>query len=185
MQRPVYLAAAKLLKGRQRRRVLDVGCGYPIKLNDVIVPLAERVVALDQPSVVERFGRSFPRIAFAAADLERPSIQGKFDLIICSDVVEHLIDPQPCVDFIRDSLSPDGYAVISTPERDLLRGADATASPKREHVREWNQEELANWLKSSGFIVIDHRVVHGAAFSLRQWLRGRWRRTCQVVVLRR
>ncbi|MGH7342468.1 MAG: class I SAM-dependent methyltransferase [Candidatus Rokuibacteriota bacterium] len=163
-QYEVYRAARRLLLGRPvgRRRVCDIGCGHPAKLRELLEPVADGIVGVDQPTVVDRLAAHPPTIEFRAMDLEAPDVSGlhgTFDLVVCADVVEHLLDPDPCVRFLGALLRPDGIAVVSTPERDVMRGPECMTSPKPVHVREWNAQEFAEYLGTHGFTVRRHALL--------------------------
>lgn len=161
-QYPVYMLAKDLILRTGARRVVDVGCGVATKLELLHrqLPTVE-FVGIDQPNAIAfcqqryRFGR------WLVDDLERPhaDLSGLAgDLVICSDVIEHLGDPDVLLRYLKLCVRPGGAILLSTPERDALRGRACTSSPNKYHVREWNGTELRTYLEQSGF-----RVV-------RQWL---------------
>ena len=118
----------------------DVGCGYPTKLALLEEELAS-VTLFDQPTMEALIMQDFPGRRFVPVNLENPTATGeRYDLVVCADVLEHLIDPDPCVAFLREMVGVGGFLVVSTPERDILRGKDCVASPKLEHVREWTKD---------------------------------------------
>ncbi len=43
------------------------------------------------------------------------SIKERYDLIICADVLEHLVDPESCLEFLKGRLSRGGKLLISIP----------------------------------------------------------------------
>jgi len=50
-----------------------------------------------------------------------PSPDNSLDIVLSSEVVEHLPDPMPALKEMRQVLKPGGYAVITTPNpRNLL-----------------------------------------------------------------
>jgi 2-polyprenyl-3-methyl-5-hydroxy-6-metoxy-1,4-benzoquinol methylase len=138
-------------------RLMDVGCGPPLKLRRVLGDDAREVVLVDQPGLANLAGEILPQARFIGADLERIDlgVPGAFDVILCVDVLEHLVSPERCLEFIRAHLLPSGTALLSTPERDVLRGTDCDRSPKAEHVREWNAREFAAWITKRGFDVVE------------------------------
>jgi hypothetical protein len=70
-------------------------------------------------------------------------------LVICSDVIEHLVNPTELLRFLYDTAA---VTLLSTPERDLSRGTDHWGPPQNEaHVREWNLAELHALLEDFGF----------------------------------
>jgi 2-polyprenyl-3-methyl-5-hydroxy-6-metoxy-1,4-benzoquinol methylase len=44
-----------------------------------------------------------------------PFEDGQFDLVICIAVLEHVLEPQRCVDEIHRVLAPDGLVYTTTP----------------------------------------------------------------------
>jgi len=53
---------------------------------------------------------------------------------------------------------------LSTPERDIFRGESCAYSPNKFHIREWNFEELENYLLSRGFYVVEHFLQYPIRF---------------------
>lgn len=92
-------------------RVLDVGCwaGY------VAAAVAARgydVTGIDRP------GTPFPEgISVVSADLDRglSPLEGRFDIILCADVLEHLRDPVQLLRECRRRLMPEGVLLASLP----------------------------------------------------------------------
>jgi len=92
-------------------RVLDVGCagGY---ISEILTARGFAVTGVDMP------GTPFPEsIRFVAADLDNglPALDGRFDTIICADVLEHLRDPLRMLEQCRERLAPGGALVASLP----------------------------------------------------------------------
>lgn len=158
-QYDVYRVAADLMRGPDVSSVLDVGCGPPVKLASLLPAKPLTVHLVDQAQSAPLAARLLPAATFTAANLETVDLDlgRRFDLAICADVIEHLVDPDPCLRFIRRHLSPGGLLLISTPERDILRGRDCRSCPHPMHVREWNHEEFARFLRSRNWQVISHR----------------------------
>jgi len=155
-QYDVYLIAAELMREPGVSFVLDVGSGPPAKLASLLPPKPPLVHLVDQAEAAPLAARMLPGAAFTAADLETidADLGRRFDLVIFADVVEHLRDPDPCLRFIQRHLSPGGRLLISTPERDILRGRDCRVCPHPDHVREWNSEEFARFLESRGWRIL-------------------------------
>lgn len=148
-QRHVYARAARLVRERALRSVLDVGCGPATKLAELVAPVCPDIAGIDQPSAIAAALRLGVPGAFRAVDLERPEsvdVWRTFDLIIFSDVIEHLLDPGPCLALIRRFCHAGSLVLVSTPDRARLRGRSCMASEKPEHVREWTGPELRRYL---------------------------------------
>ena len=93
------------------RRVLDVGCaiGY---ISEILAQRGFAVTSIDWPNSPHP-----PTVEFAGADLDNglPPLRGKFDYIICADVLEHLRAPVELLKECRERLAPGGVLVGSLP----------------------------------------------------------------------
>ena len=76
-------------------------------------------------------------------------------MVICSDVIEHLIDPESLIENLRSWLDYSPILILTTPERDLVRGPKDLGPPTNpSHVREWSLTELQGWLKFHGLNIL-------------------------------
>lgn len=153
----VYAFAANLVQERSIGAVLDVGCGTAAKLVEHLAPVTE-IYGIDQPSAASFCRDRYKCPRFFADDFEAPQLDLKqdFRLIICSDVIEHVTNPDVLLNYIRRFCSPDSLVLLSTPDRDRLRGRNSLRSPKAEHVREWNYAEFGDYVRSRGFEIVRH-----------------------------
>jgi ubiquinone/menaquinone biosynthesis C-methylase UbiE len=102
------LARLLLARPPDRRRVLVVGCGDGSAGYGVVAEVeGTRWLETD----VSLAGRA--RIVCDASDL--PFEDGQFDLVICIAVLEHVLEPQRCVDEMHRVLADDGLIYATTP----------------------------------------------------------------------
>jgi SAM-dependent methyltransferase len=92
-------------------RALDVGCasGY---LTDLLAARGYRVTAIDRHNAAPAGAAEFH---FADLDKGLPALAGRFDYIICADVLEHLRDPLQLLFDMRERLTPEGALLLSLP----------------------------------------------------------------------
>jgi SAM-dependent methyltransferase len=158
-QLPVYSKCASLIN--EHNSVLDLGCGHGVKLRDFINPICTNIVGVDFQHSIDYCKSNHDFGEWFVDNIEDPLYLGrKFDLIICSDVIEHLNDPNNLFDYLRVHSHKDTMIVLSTPERDLHHGENHIGPPmNKTHVREWNASELKAYIEYSGYEVLSHDIV--------------------------
>lgn len=158
-QREVYLAALELMKSNGFESVIDVGCGSGYKLIQYFKEY--ETLGLELPETLEWLRKEYPDHKWEASDF---SIRGKYetDVVICSDVIEHLVSPDELLEFLKSIKCQ--YYVISTPDRDLMyrewkrRYRRHFGPPKNKtHMREWNFEEFGEYI-GSHFKIVKHEI---------------------------
>ena len=103
--------------------VLDVGCGNG-SLSLPIASLGYRVVGVDvDPGSIEhaRQVNPFPNARFELVNSDRLELPERFDLVVCSEVLEHLHNPMSLIRAIAEAMEPDGLAIITVPNGQGLR----------------------------------------------------------------
>lgn len=98
--------AAKRLAGRDDARVLDIGCGEKPYL-PFFSPFASEYVGID---VAEG-----PKVDVVAPAEELPFPDSSFDLVLCTQALEHVADPGAVLTEIHRVLTPGGTALVSVP----------------------------------------------------------------------
>lgn len=170
----VYEFAKTLICKYKANSILDIGCGYGIKLKKIILPVCNNIVGVDVKHAIDfckrehNFGRWFED------DIEKPefALDQKFDIIICSDVIEHLLDPDKLLNYIKRYCHKNTHVIISTPARDLLKGKNGFGPPiNKAHVREWSRSEFRRYVSNRGFTVMKHFLVGEANLNLYEIIR--------------
>lgn len=153
----IYEYASQLFNERGFSSLLDIGSGPGTKLKLQFDLEKLDLVLIDQPGMRDIINKTIGAQEYYGLNIESDSIKlgRKFEMIICADVIEHLANPDSLLDLIKVHLQENGICIISTPDRDLRRGKSNLKSPNKEHVREWNNEELNQYLVSSGFKVLE------------------------------
>jgi len=159
----VYKAANRIIKNLDNPSVLDIGCGAAIKLKRLISSYSKQITCMDSFGVEKICKQIIPDANFIPINFEKVNVntvsRKYFDLIICSEVIEHLSDPDVILDLIKKSSNENSIILISTPERDSTRGKVANMSPNIHHVREWNSYEFKAYLESRGFKIQTHKTI--------------------------
>ncbi|MCW2366816.1 SAM-dependent methyltransferase [Sphingobium sp. B7D2B] len=157
-QPEVYEVADYFARQARRSTVIDLGCGNGEKLRDVA---AQRHIGVD-------FGGNLVacREAYGAwgewieADFSSPdclcltALAGPDTVIICSDVIEHLVDPAHLLALLAACYVRGAIIITSTPDRARTWGPDHMGPPPNPaHVREWTLPEYAACLTEAGLPV--------------------------------
>lgn len=193
-QRAVYAWALQLIRQHKIGRVADVGCGFAAKLAWLHTQESSiEYYGIDQPGAIDLCRSHYPFGNWISVDIENnPTVPDvDFGLLIASDVIEHLQNPDHLLDYLRQVGKPGCLVLISTPDRVALRGEKAMHSPNPSHVREWSGPEFRAYVESKGFRVLEHRRLqafnpcHSQAFArkaLSHWVRGKSIRYNQAIL---
>jgi SAM-dependent methyltransferase len=132
------------------RRALDLGCGDGAVSG--AIP-AERLTVADVSALA--LGRARARLPGAEAvelepDAPLPFEDGAFDLVVCTDTLEHVRDVQLFLSEVRRVLEPGARVAISTPAHRRLIAAPDPLSP---HIRFLTKRTLRALLDQMGFDV--------------------------------
>ena len=115
----VRMDIISLIPLNSAQKILEIGAGAGntllfIKENN----LAEEVMGVELIEIDNSNQRN-PRIdKFQIANIEKENIHAPdeyFDIIICADVLEHLVDPWSTIDKIIRCLKKDGLLIVSIP----------------------------------------------------------------------
>jgi len=154
-QPDVYPLAARIAGATGASTLIDIGCGRAQKLIEETGAL--QTIGIDFGDNLAWCREHHPARRWLECDLDRPhelpvsarDLDGS--LLICSDVIEHLVNPEHLLSSLRAALQHASALLLSTPERDLTRGITDTGPPGNPcHVREWNLPELARLLEHEG-----------------------------------
>ena len=139
-QNEVYVSARALAKDGDR--ILDVGTGSGFKLLKYFKDFD--TLGLDIEPTLSWLKQHHSDRTWGESNLS-VTPKGKFGVVICSDVIEHIPDPDVMMSFLS-SIDFD-YLIMSTPERDNLCGSEEAGPPlNTAHYREWNLEEFKNYV---------------------------------------
>lgn len=166
-QFPRWQAVLISIGDKKGLRILDVGCqdGW---MSNRLAKMGHSVVGLD-------FSRGHLAIARANAErlkLDATFIEGfaedlsslseEFDIVICSEFLEHIADSKELLHNLRRKLKPEGVLLVSTPKGAWLGGQDnvtiggirinSSWDQPREHIRAFSQKGLKKELEECFYV---------------------------------
>lgn len=99
------------VKGNAKGRMLDVGCGAK-PYSSLFSPLVEEYIGIDLPST----SHGVNQIDVYANAMALPLKSNSFDTVLCSEVLEHVPEPQCLVHELWRVLKINGFLLLSTPQ---------------------------------------------------------------------
>ena len=158
-QLEVYLHALGLLTKHSLMSIIDVGCGSGYKL--VTYFKNYDTLGIELPVNVQRLRKLYPDKHWQESDF-KPDNRLSADCVICADVIEHLVEPDELIVFLKAIRFK--FLIVSTPARNLLYKkwyqAGYWGPPRNKaHQREWAFKEFRRYM-ANHFVVIDQRVTN-------------------------
>lgn len=142
---------------RPNARILDIGCGN----GGLLLALREagftQLVGMDpSPGCVARLQEKGIEGITATLDTLPADIR-RFDLVILSHVLEHLLEPRNALRAILNLLNEDGLLYIETP--DAMNYSALTFVPfyffDSEHINHFEQHAFGNLAHLSGYTIVE------------------------------
>jgi ubiquinone/menaquinone biosynthesis C-methylase UbiE len=94
-----------------------------------------------------------------------PFGNGSFDLVWCSEVIEHVADTGQWLSEVRRVLAPGGRLLVTTPSHGRVRvavgGVERFSEPLGDHLHLYTRGSLRTLLREFGFGEVWVRAVEG------------------------
>ena len=150
-RRELLAAMIRELEIRPEARTLDVGSGTGANLRLLVELGFERVSGLDRSEEAIRYCGEKALPPVERGDLcDLPFAEADFDLVIATDVLEHVEDEARAVGELRRVLRPGGRLIVTVPAFQTLWGLQDRVS---HHQRRYRRRELEARLREGGLEV--------------------------------
>ena len=150
-----FSSLVSLAKPLNPKKVLDAGCGEGFSLNKLIINnVGEELEGIENSKEAIALGKKlFPKAKIKLGSVyDLPYETNYFDLVLCTEVLEHLENPQKALsEIIRVSKK---YIILSVPNEPFFRLANFLAgkyiksfgnSPG--HINHWNLFSFQRFIK--------------------------------------
>ena len=111
-------------------------------------------------------------------DIQKPKIEGSWDMVTCISVLEHIKDHRAAMRNIMRLVRPGGHIVLTCPYTDRefvsdtyrVPGADPESSTQEYICNSYSRAELNSWLKDGNAELIEEE--HWKGFTGKHWAMG-------------
>jgi SAM-dependent methyltransferase len=147
------------------RRVCDLGCGNGY-LAGRLSELGYNVTGIDaSPSGIELASNQYPKVKFLCSLVDQRLSDvikdADFDLVISSDVIEHLYRPSDLLEPASVLLKPQGHLLIGTPYHGYLKNIVLSLAGRMDghftalwdggHIKFFSVNTLSQLIRQHGF----------------------------------
>lgn len=151
--------------------ILDVGCGnawvakYFLKRNKKVISLD--ISKTNPKKALEKYPSNY-HYGTVADSYKLPFVPNTFDLIIASEIIEHVTNPRYFVNELFRVLKPGGKLIISTPYKEVIRYVLCIhcnkKTPINAHLHSFDEYILSSLcadkdLLKSDFIVFGNKLL--------------------------
>ena len=155
----VFVDLVKKLDGVQS--ICDLGSGNG-HITGRLAALGYHVTGVDaSASGIQIAQRAYPGVEFVHALVDRDLNLGQFDLVISSDVIEHLYRPSDLLEAAITQLKPGGQILLGTPYHGYLKNLVLAATGKMDahlsvlhdggHIKFFSVNTISKLMRARGF----------------------------------
>lgn len=160
----------KIVKDRKINSILDVGCASGMLTNEISKTfLKSKIYGVDIYEDALVFARKkYPSVNFIVADAHKlPFKTNTFDLTVCYETIEHVVDPLKVLEEIRRVTKKGGISILAMDSGSLLFRIvwflwenSKGRVWKGAHLHPFTHRQLENIIKKSGFSIKQKYFSH-------------------------
>ena len=110
------LGQKELLK--EEIKILDVGCGTGVMITLPLAAAGYNILGIDSDENSIKLAsklNTFANASFIHGSVENKDFENRFDIIICSEVLEHQRDPYYFIRRLKGILKNEGFLIVTIP----------------------------------------------------------------------
>ncbi len=154
------------------KTLLDIGCGGGIVAKAISEEFGTTCYGIDiSRAAIGKAETTVPNCIFSVADAEELGAKSStFDVVITSEILEHVLNPERVLKEIKRIMKDTGYAIVSVPMgfgplqryiqpvwRKMMGFETLKEGDLEEHMRSYTPAELKRLL-GKYFSEIDHKI---------------------------
>lgn len=168
----VYKTTLKILEdyAKEAKKIIDIGCGVG-SVDLYLGSMGKNVLGIDVSKKAVQIARKDSlylnleeKVRFQVSEFPKKLPKGKFDVVICSEVLEHINDDYLAVRAARELLKDNGFLIASSPSDNaplyklgLLNKFDKNVG----HIRRYSEDSFKKLFEKSGFDVLKVEKTEG------------------------
>ena len=159
---------ANAIKDRKYKKILDVGCGTGELLEYLHSNFPEKELYGTDISkkALEILKKKGITKGTFLADLEKVTkLNGKYDVIVCSEVIEHLKNWENAIYAFKGCVNKNGIVIITTQS-----GKIYPHHAQLGHIQHFEPEDITKELKKAGFHILIKKTIGWPFMNLKNHL---------------
>ena len=158
--------------------ICDVGCGNGILLSQLAKLSNAELVGIEPDKDGAQLANSISGANIynisTEDDIEHSNLASHFDVVVSTEVIEHIFRPSSLIEFSRALLKQGGHLIISTPYHGYLKNLAISISGKLDkhftaewdggHIKFFSKKTLINLLHKNGFKIVNFTGVGRAPY---------------------
>lgn len=148
--------------GKTDLSIIDVGCGRGV-FSNLMSPYGKVVGTEPVFSVVEYGKRLYPGLelyAFSLEDYVHIFPEKKYDLVLCTEVLEHVLDKVGFINRLKGLVRDNGHIILTTPRKEKQEEWIGRFGNPKQPIEEWiSTNDLIKMIDDAGLKRLDYKTA--------------------------
>jgi 2-polyprenyl-3-methyl-5-hydroxy-6-metoxy-1,4-benzoquinol methylase len=149
--------------GKTDLNIIDVGCGRGVFSN--LISEYGYVLGIDPVSSVIEYGKSlYPNLKLMPLSLQDYVYifpNKKYDLVLCTEVLEHVLDKVGFISRLKGLVKNDGYIILTTPRKEIQEEWISKFGHPEQPIEEWiSTDDLIKMIDDAGLKRLSYKTTY-------------------------